>query len=550
MRAKIHKSGNFIEVTGGSIQQIPFAYINPFEYKRRNYAEIPPSPCAVDALLGIFPDVEITYDTVEFIEQERNRLMLFNQVYEQVTNYFSYLQLYEFQKDFLHYALANYLYHENQIKLILADDPRLGKSPQSLAILDAISAIEKCIPPVLVLCPKALFLQWEKYVYTWTKSYVPLILEGSGNEKNEFLKERNLDGTVLITNWEALYGVEQLLKTHWYFWIADEAHKIRNPKAQITGLAGKIKSKHKILMSATFVERTAADWWALLNILDPKVFTSRWRFIGQFVMVDSSDIGIKLLGTKNPDLLKTYLKPYIVQRRSESVIDMPEFIDHLTYCDLSKTHRDFYDKVEASIILELESGDSLTIPNRISMITRLRQAAIHPGMLDPELWVKEGAETGKLFVIRELLDSQIPSDQQVIIYSNFVNGAKAAVWAVGDQGFYYTPEKEQQLSDFTNGHIRVMCSTIRRGGQGLNLFNADWVIYLDLPWSTTWMRQSKERIRIPNKKSPANVITLIAKDTIDDYVYNTVLTKLKNVSESEVISLVISGYLQQKVTKN
>jgi SNF2 family DNA or RNA helicase len=163
-------------------------------------------------------------------------------------------------------------------------------------------------------------------------------------------------------------------------------------------------------------------------------------------------------------------------------------------------------------------------------------------MIDPKLW-NDGIMS-KLNTLIEYIETQIPENEQIIIYSTFRNGQRSAQWALEKAGISSMLFDEKTVDEFKNGDYRVLCSTVRKGGVGLNLYNADWVIFLDLPWSTVDYRQARERVRANNKQGTVVVVNMIAKDTVDEYVYNNILTKLSKVKESEVVKQVISGYLE------
>jgi SNF2 family DNA or RNA helicase len=183
-------TNKYIEYKGRDAKSIPYGYVNTFNYEQRNTAQMPLTPLTIKKLQKDKPKL-VTETLLNWYRDECQKRKVFQTLHDITLDYFRYDDLYEYQKDFIHYAYGNYLYHNRQIKLLLGDDPRLGKSPQALSIIDLVSKEYDHHPPVLILCPKSLRYQWEKYVYDWTEKMMPLVLDGSTEDKIEQLETCN-----------------------------------------------------------------------------------------------------------------------------------------------------------------------------------------------------------------------------------------------------------------------------------------------------------------------------------------------------------------------
>ncbi len=542
-----------LSLTGEPCQKAPASYVNYFNYAR-GYAEIPPTPYAFFQLetwaekneqqLQVHPSVTRYLDS----ERERRRQFLntagFSKIKPDITG------LYEHQIAGVKFAIANAQYNNGAVRMLLADDPRLGKSAQALSIIRQVE--DNGI--ILLLCPKALLHQWKVYVETWLPESDTVILTGESKKRKEQLEKFEIDKnkfSVIIANWETLHmtGVFELIKKlPVKALIGDEAHKLKNRESRIVGKVAELDVKHMILLSATFTENWPSDYWSPLHLIEPYRFSSYWRFVGHYIESKSDTYGgIEFKETKDANVLKDHLSLYVLQRRSDEVVAMPEKIYETFFAEMSKEHRKFYQKVEDQVRVELTEG-SLSMPNRVSKIMRLRQAALHQALLDPAYEVNaETLDTGKLAMLKHLMENFIPEDEQVIVYSSFIDGAKLGFLTCSEwPGFVYAGSEgtETDIEKFHNKEFKIMFATPQRGGVGLNLYNANYLIFLDKPWSTIALRQAEERVRAMNKQGPVYIIDVLAEDSIDAYVNALVTDKLKNVSETEIINSLVENLLK------
>jgi SNF2 family DNA or RNA helicase len=527
-----------IEVTGPTANTLPF-YTNTFSYEKSNTNELPITPMAYQFLLD---------NEVEIDEQIKLRIadeIVSRKVFKNPPKAKSPSKLYPHQRTFLRWVMANYQYNGNKLALLLADDPRLGKSIQALQAIDQIKQLEKHNGPILILGLKSTLYQWADYVNEWTDSYVPLILNGTGKQKNEILLNTDLSNVAVITNWEAIYKVDQLRKIDFFAFIGDEAHKLKARKSKVYILTKQIHAKHKLLLSATFVEKTSADWFNPLSVIRPDLFTNYWRFVGQFANITPNYAGgVKFIGSKNQEYLQDQLLPFVIQRKIADVTDLPPVQETTIKCDLSKKHTAFYKRLKKEVIFELQSGDDLIILTAIDKLIKLRQASIHPGLIDPQQW-KMGANSGKLEALTDLVCNSLPSDDQIIVFSSFIKGCEAVRWALEkhNQTVSLFCGDYNELDNFKRRETKVLACTPQKAGVGLNLDNANWIIYLDQPWSTIQIRQSKNRIVKLDKTAKMGVYWLIANKTVDEYILDLLSRKFESVTQSEMVQWLVASLL-------
>lgn len=444
------------------------------------------------------------------------------------------LGLYDFQTLGVAHIKGSAAYADGRMRCLIADDPRLGKSVQALRAVADING------PILILCLKSLIPQWIEYVNRWLPDRpVIAVLKRDAEARRVRLKAAlKHSDVVVIANWETvLMDIPGLFRIMWGALIGDEAHRLKARKSKTVQMVKRIQAVHILLLSGTFVEKTPADWWAPLSIIQPNMFASFWTWVSWYVRTSNNGFGTVLTGAKNSKLMREHLRPFVLRRRAQDVANMPEVVEEEIIVELPEEHRTIYDEAVKTVILELSNGE-LDIPNEAARITRLRQLTTHPALLDHELWGK--IPGGKLDVLRDLLTDVIPQDEQVIIYSAFVDGAILAAHVSNGEVYAGEISDPESIARFQRGDSRTLCATPAKGGVGLNLYNANYVVYLDKPWSSIQWRQSKDRAVAMDKTHSVMIYTLVAKDTIDEYVVKVLMRKMRTISESDIIMQVKS----------
>jgi non-specific serine/threonine protein kinase len=513
----------------------------------REDVALPPSPSVLKALLqwSVVSNIEIRttrrlrewYDS----DYELRRQRQVSRIAVEVPN------LYPFQQEGVAWLAANRIYNGGKIRALIADDPRLGKSIQSLCAIRGIDG------PILILCLKTLTAQWVEYVHNWLPERPTIaVLKGTSRWRRDRLElALRRTNPVIITNWETVHmDIPELFSTQWSVLIGDEAHRLKSrprpskkhpDKSSVVANVKRLKVTHIMLLSGTFVEKTPADWWQPLNILRPEIFSSFWTWVSWYVKTYNNGFGTVLVGAKNSKMMRSHLEPYVLRRKAEDVVDMPPVLYEDVMIDLPADHAPLYTSIKAQTIIELSNGEVLDIPNQVSRLVRLRQATIHPALLDASLWLT--LSKGKYDALKDLVFDVIPEDEQVLIYSTFVDGAILAASVLGGEVIAGDISDYSAVDRFKESKSRILCSTPGKGGIGLNLYNANYVIYLDKPWSSIQWRQSRDRATAIGKSHSIMVYTLIVQDTIDEYVAKVLSRKMKVLTESDVAREVVKYVL-------
>ncbi len=380
--------------------------------------------------------------------------------------------------------------------LLLCDDCGIGKTLQ--AVETGIAIMIRTHQPVLIVCPKSVRGQW--YDEIRSQSDLPIIEIDS---QFEFQGKLISKPYWVLTHYEAaVKHYLDLAKTVFSLVVIDEAHRIKNRKAQRTKALKKLQSTRKLLLTGTPFNRDPSEYWSLLHFLEPKIFTSYWRFREVHIKVEVDKFGYEhVIGVKDPKSFARLLAPYVLRRTKKDVApEMPEKIIQHVPVALNEDQRTFYDQidnVEDQIVQFKDQQGQLTqlqISIVLTKILRLQQASCDPSLLN------NPASSAKLEWLIDWLEDH--SDQSVIVFTKFKDVAKR----LGSSKYFDTCLTGDGLQGLDPKQSTRIVGTIAKMGEALDLPHISTEIFLDREWSKIAMTEAK------------HIIYLEAQDTVDQLI--------------------------------
>lgn len=241
--------------------------------------------------------------------------------------------------------------------------------------------------------------------------------------------------------------------------------------------------------------------------------------------------GYQIVGYKHLDELQAKLNMISLRRTKEEVLDLPPKTYTVDYVELGTKQRKLYNDVMDSI---MEHIDEVSVsPNPLSQLIRLRQATADTSILSSTI-----AESAKFERLDEIIEEQISNNEKVVVFSNWTTVTDKLVQRYAK----YNPavitgeikDRQTQKDKFmTDDSCKVLIGTISAMGTGLTLTVATTAVFVDEPFTWANYEQASDRIYRIGQKKNVTIISLIAKDTIDERVHRIMLKK-KHISEAVV----------------
>jgi superfamily II DNA or RNA helicase len=410
---------------------------------------------------------------------------------------------------------------EHRLGGVLADDMGLGKTVQALALMCHTRERGLTDAPYLVVAPTSVVGNWAAECRRFAPDLDVVTVTETGRRRAMTLPDVTADVDVVITS----YGLfrreyEEYAAIEWAGLFLDEAQFAKNRHSQTYQRAKALPVTFKVAMSGTPIENNLMELWSLLAITAPGLFASPDRF-GEHYRVPIEKRG----DTDRLAQLRRRIRPLVLRRTKEQVAsDLPDKQEQVLELELSPKHKKVYQTYlqrERQKVLGLL--DDMT-KNRFEIfrsLTLLRQASLAVSLVDAE---HAEVPSTKLDTLMELLEDIVADGHRVLVFSQFTRFLNLARHRIGAAGIDYcyldgkTRNRPAVIADFREGQAPVFLISLKAGGFGLNLTEADYCILLDPWWNPATEAQAVDRVHRIGQTRKVMVYRLVAKDTLEEKV--------------------------------
>ena len=528
------------ELPNGEIAIIPVEWFSQYEHLFQfssHKEEIRLNKAHIGLLNDISAHTQLT------MQRKLNRLGEFDEIAETPTPEGFKGELRPYQK-----AGYNWFHFLQEYRFggLLADDMGLGKTVQTLAMLqrqkEIINANESPKTSLLIV-PTSLIFNWQKEAEKFVPNLRVLLHTGSNRSKDSFAFT-HFD---LVISTYGISRIDEELFSSFYFnyIILDESQNIKNPRSKSFTAIKHFKSKHKLALSGTPIENSVIDIWSQMHFANPGLLGSYAFFQKEFVQ------GIeKKKDEEKARKLQAIIKPFILRRtKTQVATELPPKSEQIFYCSMTDEQQEYYETVKSEYRNALLDGAFSGKASQIALLqglTKLRQLANHPLMIDPEY--KDGS--GKFDAAIETMDAILQEGNKVLIFSQFVKHLQIFKDYFEKNKIKYayldgsTTDRNAAVKTFKdNKQVQVFLISIKAGGVGLNLTEADYVFILDPWWNPAVEQQAIDRSHRIGQTKNVFIYKFIAKDSIEEKILalqgmkKSFATSLITTEESFVKSL-------------
>lgn len=453
--------------------------------------------------------------------------------------------------------------YEQRLGGILADDMGLGKTVQALALLahaieEHRTASERAaserttergesvepFAPFLVVAPTSVITNWAAEAERFLpEAKVVTITETTAGKTP--LAERVAGAHLVLTSYTLLRMDEDAYTSYartlgravdeftgelstpegWGALLLDEAQFVKNTGTRAWSIARAMPARTKIAMTGTPIENNLMELWALLAIVADGLFPSARAFRDLYARpAESGEDPAHAAATAAR--LRRRIRPLMLRRTKELVAaELPAKNDTRVNLPLAPGHRRIYDthlqRERQKVLGLLEDMDK----NRFTIfqsLTLLRRLALDAALIDPE------AYAGVSSVKRDYLVQQLPDllekGHRVLVFSQFTGYLKSISARLAEEGIGHlyldgsTRNRAEVIEAFTNGQEPVFLISLKAGGFGLNLTEADHVFIMDPWWNPAAEQQAVDRIHRIGQDKEVHVYRLVAEGTIEEKV--------------------------------
>ena len=405
----------------------------------------------------------------------------------------------------------------------LFDEQGLGKSKQLIdAIVAQIATAE--LEGAVIICPNGLKTNWAEEIRKFCD--LPLAVFGAGRKARRSSFAR-LRAAFYVINYEAveaeLPSLKALLRFKPMALVLDESHRIKTPEARVTDAVLQLRAsaRRRYILSGTPVANKPEDLWTQFYFLDDG--ESLGRTLGEFRSRYRREGG----GYTDLDNLRDRVAGLSKRRLKDQAVTLPLKRTQRVRLEMKGRQRELYDLMRNELAIWVQSLDGEQVLREAEAILvrliRLAQLASNPAMLDPG-YVDEPC---KFAALDELLETkfELPGARKAIVWTSFVANISAleqryaAYRPVSLHGSLSGGQRDESVRAFKqNDDVKLMIANPAAAREGLTLTQANVAIYLDRTFNLIDYLQSQDRIHRISQTEECEIILLLAKGSVDEFV--------------------------------
>ena len=404
---------------------------------------------------------------------------------------------------------------------ILADDMGLGKTLQTLALI--AHARDQGAAPFLVVAPTSVVSTWHHEAAEFTPGLVVRTVTQAHARRGSTIAEVVQGADVVVTSYTLLrLEIEQYGEAEigWGGLVLDEAQTVKNHSGKTHQCVRRLDVPFRVALTGTPMENRLMELWSLLSIVAPGLYTHPARF--KELVADPVE---KEGDAAALDRFRRRVRPFLLRRTKALVAaDLPPKQEQILDVQLTPRHRRIYDthlQRERQTVLGLVDDFD---KHRIAIfrsLTRLRQLSLDPALLD-----SAHGEVGsaKLDVLVDHLTELVAEGHRALVFSQFTSYLSRVRTRLDQEGFTSTyldgrtRKRAEVVEEFRRGSASVFLISLKAGGVGLTLTEADYVFVLDPWWNPAVEAQAVDRAHRIGQHRPVMVYRLVATSTIEEKV--------------------------------
>ncbi len=408
---------------------------------------------------------------------------------------------------------------------ILADDMGLGKTLQTIAMLARAhdrGEIGGRHGPVLVVAPTSVVGTWLGELETFAPHLSVVAVTATQRKRGTSLAETVADAEVVITSYAVLRLDDAAFHDlRWSGVVLDEAQFVKNRQAKTHIAARKLGAPFTIAVTGTPLENSLMDLWSLLSLTAPGLYPRPDVFTKNYRKPIESGERPELL-----DLLRRRIRPLMLRRTKEQVaVDLPPKQIQVVPVEPHPVHRHLYDQHlqrERQRVLGLLDDPESNRVAILAALTRLRQLALDPALVDPAYAGR--ATAAKVDFLVEQLRELASEGHRALVFSQFTGFLRIVEQALSEAGLRTcyldgaTKNRQEVIRTFRDGESAAFLISLKAGGFGLTLTEADYVFVLDPWWNPAAEAQAIDRAHRIGQNRPVTVYRLVSADTIEEKV--------------------------------
>jgi SNF2 family DNA or RNA helicase len=317
---------------------------------------------------------------------------------------------------------------------------------------------------------------------------------------------------------------DRWLEAQWHLLVLDEAQNIKNANTHAAQVAAELKARHRLCLSGTPMENHLGELWSLFHFLMPGFLGSQKRF-GELFRTPIEKQG-------NPEALqqlRARITPFMLRRTKALVAhELPPKIETLMRVELSGKQADLYETIrlgmEKTVREALDTkGLAKSQITILDALLKLRQVCCDPHLLKLDA-AKKVTTSAKLDQLMAMLPEMLSEGRRILLFSQFTTMLSLIEAELKKRDILWvkltgqSQKRDELITRFTSGEVPLFLISLKAGGTGLNLPQADTVIHFDPWWNPAVEAQATDRAHRIGQTQSVWVVKLVAQGTIEERI--------------------------------
>lgn len=390
--------------------------------------------------------------------------------------------------------------HTTSGRAIIADEMGLGKTVSALGYIQ-----ERGFHKNLIVAPASVTYKWQQEIDTWLHKTSSIITKGA-----DPLPESDF---TIMSYAIFTHKIEQIRRHGYQLALFDESHYLANRESQRTRAAKSLMVPYFLGLSGTPFLNRPIELYPQLNILNPARWNSYWKYAMEFCGAHQGKFGWDVSGATNLNKLKKELEPYFLRRTKQEVMsELPDLTRVNIPIDYDKSFgRDYNQALDDARKMAKELGGK----SHLAIIAGLRQII---GLM-------------KVAPAVELAEGVLSSKDKVVLFAHHKSVVSAledrlnsygVIKIVGDTS---QSDRLDNVNKFLHDPKYRVAIISQAGGEGIDLYSADTLIFVEREWNPGKEGQIEARLHRIGQKSNVEIIYLIVRNTLDERIHRVIENK-------------------------
>ncbi len=427
--------------------------------------------------------------------------------------------------------------HKHGMGSCLADDMGLGKTIQLIALLEHERTNSEAPGPTLLIVPMSLVGNWNREIERFAPSLRVMVHHGLDRLSGEqFAIEASNCDVVISTYGLAHRDQKHLAQVQWYRITLDEAQNIKNPSAKQSVAVRSLRAANRIALTGTPVENRLSELWSIADFLNPGYLGSPTDFRRRFALPIE-----RQHDRDRAACLRKLIRPFVLRRlKSDPGVldDLPEKLEMTVYCNLTKEQAGLYQALVDSMMTQID--DSGGIQRRgliLATLVKLKQVCNHPVH-----FLSDGTalphRSGKCDRLTEMLEEAVSEDDSALVFTQFKVMGQLLEQHLAEKigrpilflhGGVPRKKRDEMVQKFQspNQDHPILILSLKAGGFGLNLTEANHVFHYDRWWNPAVENQATDRAHRIGQTKQVQVHKFVCIGTLEERISEMIEEKQK-----------------------